>query len=190
MAWRRLGDRPLSEPMMVSLLTHICVTRPQWINGWVCVIFVSQAMSNMYVIQCSLCFRISSSTKKAKKLKDMMLPLAADPATTANPSDDKMNTAVQGSGNSKRDMATPLPSLPPKSNTSSSSSLETPVAHGKQIIFALYVFCDLYRRMQYMGYLDKITQVYFVEGESLNWPLQVTQPIIFTIAFKYIFSDN
>ena len=32
MAWRRLGDKPLSEPMMVRLLTHICVTRPQWVN--------------------------------------------------------------------------------------------------------------------------------------------------------------
>ena len=31
MAWRRPGDKPLSEPMMVSLLTHICVTRPQWV---------------------------------------------------------------------------------------------------------------------------------------------------------------
>ena len=30
MAWRRPGDKPLSEPMMVSLLTHICITRPQW----------------------------------------------------------------------------------------------------------------------------------------------------------------
>ena len=29
MAWRRPGDKPLSEPMMVNLLTHICVTRPQ-----------------------------------------------------------------------------------------------------------------------------------------------------------------
>ena len=29
MAWRRSGDKPLSEPMMVSLLMHICVTRPQ-----------------------------------------------------------------------------------------------------------------------------------------------------------------
>ena len=29
MAWRRPGDNPLSEPMMVSLLTHICVARPQ-----------------------------------------------------------------------------------------------------------------------------------------------------------------
>ena len=34
MAWRRPGDKPLSEPMMVSLLTHICVTRPQWVKAW------------------------------------------------------------------------------------------------------------------------------------------------------------
>ena len=32
MAWHRPGDKPLSEPMMVSLLMHICVTRPQWVN--------------------------------------------------------------------------------------------------------------------------------------------------------------
>ena len=32
MAWRRLGDKPLSEPMMIWLPTHICVTRPQWVN--------------------------------------------------------------------------------------------------------------------------------------------------------------
>ena len=31
MARRRLGDKPLSESMLVSLLTHICVTRPQWV---------------------------------------------------------------------------------------------------------------------------------------------------------------
>ena len=29
MAWRRSGDKPLSGTMMVSLLTHISVTRPQ-----------------------------------------------------------------------------------------------------------------------------------------------------------------
>ena len=28
-AWCRPGDKSLSEPMMVNLLTHICVTRPQ-----------------------------------------------------------------------------------------------------------------------------------------------------------------
>ena len=32
-AWHRPGDKPLSEPMMVSLLTHICVTRPQWVDN-------------------------------------------------------------------------------------------------------------------------------------------------------------
>ena len=32
MAWRRPGDKPLSEAMLVSLLTHKCVTRPQWVN--------------------------------------------------------------------------------------------------------------------------------------------------------------
>ena len=32
MAWRRPGDKTLSEPMMVRLPTHICVTQPQWVN--------------------------------------------------------------------------------------------------------------------------------------------------------------
>ena len=38
MAWRRSADKPLSEPLMIILLTHICITRPQWVNsslpGW------------------------------------------------------------------------------------------------------------------------------------------------------------
>ena len=33
MAWRRPGDKPLSGPMMVSLPTHICVTRPHFDTG-------------------------------------------------------------------------------------------------------------------------------------------------------------
>ena len=32
MAWCWPGDKPLSEPMMFSLRTHICVTRPRWVN--------------------------------------------------------------------------------------------------------------------------------------------------------------
>ena len=32
MAWRRPGNKPLSKPMMVSLVRHICVTRPQWVK--------------------------------------------------------------------------------------------------------------------------------------------------------------
>ena len=33
MAWRRPGDQPLFEPMVVRLPTHVCVTRPQWVNS-------------------------------------------------------------------------------------------------------------------------------------------------------------
>ena len=32
MAWRRPGDKPLSETMMINWPTHICATRPQWVK--------------------------------------------------------------------------------------------------------------------------------------------------------------
>ena len=32
MTWRRQGDKPLSEPMIIWLSTHICITRPQWVK--------------------------------------------------------------------------------------------------------------------------------------------------------------
>ena len=32
MAWHRPGDKPLFDQMLVSLLTHMCVTRPQWVK--------------------------------------------------------------------------------------------------------------------------------------------------------------
>ena len=41
MAWRRPGDKPLSEPMLVSSLMHICVTRPQWVK-WTWSIYVNE----------------------------------------------------------------------------------------------------------------------------------------------------
>ena len=36
MAWRWPGDKPLFEPMMVNLLTPICVTRSPWVNSLTC----------------------------------------------------------------------------------------------------------------------------------------------------------
>ena len=33
MAWRRAGDKPLSELMVVKLTMHMCVTRSQWVNS-------------------------------------------------------------------------------------------------------------------------------------------------------------
>ena len=46
MAWRQPGDKPLSEPMMVRLPTHICVTRPQWVNAaeWCIYLSTSKAI--------------------------------------------------------------------------------------------------------------------------------------------------
>ena len=32
MAWCRSSDKPLSEPMVFNLLTHMCVTRLQWVH--------------------------------------------------------------------------------------------------------------------------------------------------------------
>ena len=32
MAWIRPGNKSLSEPIIARLPTHICVTRPQWVN--------------------------------------------------------------------------------------------------------------------------------------------------------------
>ena len=32
MAWRRPNDKPLSLPMMFTLLAYMCIIRPQWVN--------------------------------------------------------------------------------------------------------------------------------------------------------------
>ena len=47
-AWRCPGDKPLSEPMMVSLTTHICVTRPQWVKWKMCNTVVPSRVLNWY----------------------------------------------------------------------------------------------------------------------------------------------
>ena len=75
MAWRRRGDKPLSEPRMISLPTHICVTRPQWVN-WNLILrhalrsspaSVSQNIVkcfNSFRAQCMLLFEISMPNGK------------------------------------------------------------------------------------------------------------------------------
>ena len=70
MAWRRPGDKLLSEPMMVNLLTHICVTRPQWVKE-TCVIYFKFHLSlflearltiNLYCFVCEVRMKWLSST--------------------------------------------------------------------------------------------------------------------------------
>ena len=50
MAWRRPGDKPLSEAMLVRLATHICVTRPQWVNAGTGVIYMIAIDRTYYVL--------------------------------------------------------------------------------------------------------------------------------------------
>ena len=51
MAWRRPGDKPFSEPMMISLLTHICVTLPQWVK---CLFTVKCGTPHLFILQALL----------------------------------------------------------------------------------------------------------------------------------------
>ena len=46
-AWRPPGDKPLSETMMVSLLTNICVTWPQWVKS-IIIMFYSLCSSLLW----------------------------------------------------------------------------------------------------------------------------------------------
>ena len=63
MAWRRSGDKPLSESMRVSLPTHICVTRPQWVKK----------RPVPYNILTQLCLRNGLSTDRGQALHDIKM---------------------------------------------------------------------------------------------------------------------
>ena len=56
MAWRRPGDKPLSETMMVRLPTHICVTRPQLVNpGHICKGITKTVYPQMWYLDQVMC---------------------------------------------------------------------------------------------------------------------------------------
>ena len=57
MAWWRIGNKPLSELMGLSLMTHICVTWPQWVNhqyafSWYSFDYWSLLLSILYNFCC------------------------------------------------------------------------------------------------------------------------------------------
>ena len=64
MAWHRSGDKPSSEPMMVSLLMHICVTRPQWVN--------SMAFGNEYQNLSDVIFKLIIKTHQITPQKTVI----------------------------------------------------------------------------------------------------------------------
>ena len=61
MAWRRPGDKPLSEPMMFNLQTPTCVARPQYMN--VCPTLEKYIRHNIYQSQI-LYFLLYHSTSR------------------------------------------------------------------------------------------------------------------------------
>ena len=50
MVWCRPGKKPLSESMMVSLPMHICVTRPQWVNGLIIPVLVAMPWNWLWLL--------------------------------------------------------------------------------------------------------------------------------------------
>ena len=57
MAWRRPGDKPLSEPMMVSLPTQICVTRPHEGREILLIyVFYTEPISSWFCIEMNIQF--------------------------------------------------------------------------------------------------------------------------------------
>ena len=70
MAWRRLGNKPLSEPMRVRLPTHICVTWPQWVK--LCSDYeLTKNTPHLTLMNDLLGFFFSSSEKRGKILWDI-----------------------------------------------------------------------------------------------------------------------
>ena len=76
MAWHWPGDKPLSEPMMVSLLMHICVSQPWWVKMVLdkfsvhlkkLLVLLWRYIENKHVIKGKSC-RISRSLQKMVSL--------------------------------------------------------------------------------------------------------------------------
>ena len=61
MAWRQPGNKPLTEPMVVTLLTHICVTRPQWVNWTPRNKFQWNFNRNLYIFFKEMLLKMSST---------------------------------------------------------------------------------------------------------------------------------
>ena len=95
MAWCRSGDKPLSESMMVSLPTHICVTRPQWVKQWEDAIHLypflrlfhtdTETFEPMWTIALEvafkyLCLGVCSSNQNLRKLDKSHLLVSVDDA--------------------------------------------------------------------------------------------------------------
>ena len=77
MAWRRPGNKPLSEPMMVSLPTHICITRPQRVKLLKTFCFCTSSLENgNQSIKCTLLHPCKLATWITSRT--VLLPFGSD----------------------------------------------------------------------------------------------------------------
>ena len=84
MAWRRPGDKSISEPVMVSLLTHMCFTRHQWVNicnckrNIVCLVtwnrYDSPTSQSTYSRHDTWVMRLACFTFKARSVGNLQTP--------------------------------------------------------------------------------------------------------------------
>ena len=75
MAWHRPGDKPLSDPKMVNLLTHICVTLPQWVNQFLPTEYIVDITDDDFKIylQLVICRYLILSDEVQKRLINPLL---------------------------------------------------------------------------------------------------------------------
>ena len=64
MSWRRPGDKALSEPMVVSFLTHICVTWHQWVK----ICFTISTNKSVAIIEISVALKHFPPSKPGRHL--------------------------------------------------------------------------------------------------------------------------
>ena len=67
MDWRCPADKPLSEPMVISFPTHICITQPQW-----------QGLKLTLISRSNFLLLLSKSWSKSDRHRSYFLSLKAD----------------------------------------------------------------------------------------------------------------
>ena len=85
MVWLRSGDKPLSEPMMASLLKHICITRPQWFKNY----SVTLPLNNGCALKrkCRLFDEIVGTASTSGRQDDISISLSTNLVPSAVPYD-------------------------------------------------------------------------------------------------------
>ena len=91
-AWHRPGDKPLYEPVMVSLL-HLCVTQPQWDNrlGYVQRLLLRSEINDLVLFMYRYCVIFQCQCKR----QEQHFPKISEPLISRTVKLDIKNSASQ-----------------------------------------------------------------------------------------------